>query len=180
MQYLYRAFSNEGNLLYVGISSQWHNRLHQHEKTSGWIHEADYVKIERFEDRESAAEAEKKAIVLEKPRDNKVFSEDYESASVHWAKIKKWILSGKATDQRHQELVDWIRESGLDVYGNKPRELRPKGMAFLFGQEIEINVYHGYKPCRNCAGVWNSTIIQDAYVEGELQLLEVGERNGLN
>lgn len=180
MEYLYRAFDNTGALLYVGISSRWHYRLHQHEKTSDWIERADYVQISRFPDRESVERAEKEAIRSEKPQFNKVFSEDYEAAPSHWLKLKQWIRSGKAPDKTHQFIVDNIRESALLDYKVKPSELRPKMMAFLFLQQIEIAVYHGFEPCRNCGGVWNSSIIQPGYEGGEDMLLEVGAKNGTN
>jgi predicted GIY-YIG superfamily endonuclease len=180
MQYLYRAFNKEGELLYIGISSQWHHRLHQHEKTSAWIEEADHVTIERFPDRETVAEAERRAVLTEKPRDNKVFAHDYESPAAHWAKIKKWVKSGEAPDYTHQMIVTWMRETAFEVYQNKPAQLRPKAIAFLFLQEVELAARHGFRPCRNCAGVWNSSIIQPGYEGGEEQLLEVAEKNGAN
>jgi predicted GIY-YIG superfamily endonuclease len=175
MQYLYRAYGSKGELLYIGISSQWHHRLHQHEKTSEWIEQATNVTIERFPDRESVSLAERKAVEAEKPIYNKVFAHDYESAPIHWAKIKTWIKTGRAPDDNHQLIVDAIRETALDVYENKPAQLRPKGMAFLFLDLIEMAVYNGYKPCRNCVGLWNSSIIQPGYEGGEEQLLGKGE-----
>lgn len=180
MQYLYRAFDKEGQLLYIGISGQWHHRLHQHEKTSEWMERADYVKIERFPDRESVSNAERLAVVTEKPLYNKVYVEEYESAAAHWHRLKKWIKSGVAPDAQHQQLVDDIRETASDVYRNKPSQLRPRGMAYLFLEQIELDVYHNVTPCRNCAGVWNSAIIQPGYEGGEEQLLETGELNAIN
>lgn len=180
MQYLYRAFDSDGQLLYIGISGQWHQRLHQHEKTSDWIEKADYVKIERFADRQAVSEAEQLAVITEKPLYNKVYVEEYESAATHWHRIKKWVKSGVAPDEQHQELVDDLRSTAFEVYGNKPAQLRPRGMAFLFLEQIEFDVFHGRLPCRNCAGVWNSAIIQPGYEGGEEQLLQVGETNGIN
>jgi hypothetical protein len=74
-------------------------------------------------------------------------------------------------------LVDWIRNTAWEAYGNKPRQLRPKGMAFLFQQEVDVNAYYGWKPCRNCLGVHSSAIMHYA-LEGEEQLLEVEAQNG--
>jgi len=178
MQYLYRAFNEYGELLYIGISGQWHRRLHEHEKTSAWIEEADYVKLERFPDRESVSEAEQLAVLVEKPLYNKVYNQEYESAATHWHRIKKWLKSGVAPDEEHQTLIDDLRETAFEVYGNKPSQLRPRGIAFLFLQQIEIDAYHGKTTCRNCAGVWNSAIIQPGYEGGEEQLLKIGAENG--
>ena len=177
MQYLYRAFDSSDNLLYVGISYDWLKRLHSHEKDSEWLELTDRVTIERYPDRDSVLDAEKRAIIAEKPLYNKVFSDEYEAASVHWAKLKKWIKSGKAEDYRHQVLVDWIRSTAWQSYDNKPRQLRPKAMAFLFQEELDIATHYGWKPCRNCLGIRSSAIMQYA-PEGEEQLLEVEAQNG--
>jgi predicted GIY-YIG superfamily endonuclease len=174
MQYLYRAYNSQDQLLYVGISSQWHHRLHQHEKSAEWIEQADYVKIERFLDRESVSIAEREAVTAEKPIYNKVFAEDYESAAAHWMRIKSWIKSGNAPDDSHQYIIDVIRLCAKKTYQNNPSKLRPGGMGFLFLEIVEMLVRQGFEPCRNCAGVWNSSTIQGGYQQGEKQLLENG------
>lgn len=181
MQYLYRAYDSQKNLLYVGISGKWHERLHAHEKTSEWIEQADWVKIERYSDRDSVEAAEKLAIRSEKPKFNKVFSEDYESAANHWAVLKKAIKSGKAKDNHHQLLIDMIRISAKDVYECNPSKLQSAGMAFLFFDLVEWLVYNtDYQPCRNCAGVWNMNFVQNSREIGESQLLGEEYHNGTN
>lgn len=179
MQYLYRAFDSEQNLLYVGISGKWSERLHAHEKTSDWMEQTDWVKIERFPNRPSVEQAEREAIRNEKPIYNKVFSEEYESANIHWAIIKKTVRSGKAIDAHHQVLVDAIRETALEVYGCDPRKLKSAAIANLFFEEVEWRVYHtDYRPCRNCGAVWGMNFIQNSLEDGERQLLEEGSKNG--
>jgi predicted GIY-YIG superfamily endonuclease len=172
MQYLYRAFDSQNQLLYVGISNQWHHRLHQHEKSAAWIEQADYVKIERFSDRESVSVAEREAVKTEKPLHNKVFNEDYEAALAHWKKIKRWIKTGHAPDESHQYIVDVIRDCAKDLYQNNPNTVKSEGMAFLFLEIVEALFYQGFEPCRNCAGVWNSSTIQVGHAVGKAELLK--------
>jgi hypothetical protein len=64
---LYRHFDVSGILLYVGISLSTAQRLSQHMSGSKWAAEITAVKIEHFPSREEAEEAERLAIVKEKP-----------------------------------------------------------------------------------------------------------------
>lgn len=67
---LYRHFSEEGVLLYVGISLSWPARTKQHAHGSRWFDQVAKVEIERFPTREAALDAERKAIKAEKPKFN--------------------------------------------------------------------------------------------------------------
>lgn len=67
---LYRHFDKAGKLLYVGISLSTSVRLLQHRNNSQWFNEIATITIEKFEDRKSAAKAEKEAIRSEAPRYN--------------------------------------------------------------------------------------------------------------
>lgn len=67
---LYRHFSSNGSLLYVGISLNPFYRLSQH-KESEWFHDVTEVRIEWFDTKANACLAERRAIVLEAPIHNK-------------------------------------------------------------------------------------------------------------
>ena len=67
---LYRHFDAKGTLLYVGISLNTVNRLCQHKTSSPWINDISLIKIEQFNTREEAIEAEKTAIQNECPLHN--------------------------------------------------------------------------------------------------------------
>jgi len=67
---LYRHFDEEGKLLYVGISLNALNRLAQHRDASHWFRRIASVRIEWFDSREAASEAEIKAICEEDPECN--------------------------------------------------------------------------------------------------------------
>lgn len=71
LQYLYRHFDKDGNLLYVGISLSVIQRLSQHKNCSPWYHKIAKIEVETFDDRASALVAEKKAIIEEHPIYNK-------------------------------------------------------------------------------------------------------------
>ena len=70
MQYLYRAYDNENNLLYVGITQSLRNRIRTHMSVSKWMERTDWIKIERYPDRESVEQAERVAIKTELPEKN--------------------------------------------------------------------------------------------------------------
>lgn len=70
MTALYRHFSKDHELLYVGISLCAFIRLAQHRVHSIWFNEIATVTIERFSSREEALQAETRAIKKEGPKYN--------------------------------------------------------------------------------------------------------------
>lgn len=69
---LYRHFDKDKNLLYVGISYNAFARLAQHEFSSTWAGLSVRMEIEYFDTRALAMNAEKMAIINEKPIHNLV------------------------------------------------------------------------------------------------------------
>lgn len=69
-QALYRFFDEGGSLLYVGVSIHPFARMGQHKHDKSWWGEVASTTIERFPDRKAVLEAERTAIVTEKPRYN--------------------------------------------------------------------------------------------------------------
>lgn len=67
---LYRAYSADEELLYVGISISFLTRLGQHRRGAFWFEEVATIKVRHFDSRAAAAPAEASAIVAEKPRYN--------------------------------------------------------------------------------------------------------------
>lgn len=68
---LYRHFSEEGELLYVGVSLTVPARTHAHSNLSSWFDDVVRIEIERFETIKDAWEAETEAIRNERPKYNK-------------------------------------------------------------------------------------------------------------
>lgn len=91
---LYRHFDVEGALLYVGISVSWPARTKAHAGGSRWFDLVAKVEIERFETREAALDAERKAIKAEKPRFNIIHNRD----DAPKAKPKTWRDNPKLFD----------------------------------------------------------------------------------
>jgi predicted GIY-YIG superfamily endonuclease len=174
MQYLYRAYDSSDNLLYVGISGQWSERLHAHERSSEWLQLTDRVNIERYPDRDSVVQAEKRAIIEEKPTYNKVHNQTYESVYGHWLKIKSWVKSGDAPDFFHQWVIDDIREEA-SYYGLSPSRIKPASAAFLFEWSITHLERLTAPVCRNCLGVAKSKLMTNAIRAGRDQLRAIGE-----
>src|SRR6267154_1953762 len=64
---LYRHFSKDGKLLYIGITTHESGRRKQHQVEAKWFAEIANVEVVEFETREQAAEAERAAIASEAP-----------------------------------------------------------------------------------------------------------------
>jgi len=67
---LYRHFDAEGHLLYVGTSLNALNRIGGHKNNSTWYKSIANMTIERFDCKENALKAERKAITEEHPLHN--------------------------------------------------------------------------------------------------------------
>jgi excinuclease UvrABC nuclease subunit len=66
---VYRAYDEDGELLYVGISMNLEGRLAKHRVTTWWP-EVDEITVKWFSGREAAKAAERAAIRNENPRYN--------------------------------------------------------------------------------------------------------------
>jgi len=86
---LYRAYDDTGVLLYVGISYSIAGRTVQHESGSKWHELAVKITIERFNNRALAIEAEKQAIIKERPIYNKANNPEYKHKEVKVKDKKK-------------------------------------------------------------------------------------------
>lgn len=65
--YLYRHYSETGDLLYIGISLNHVQRLTQHQKTASWFEQIQRIEIEKFDSRPEVELAEQAAIKAERP-----------------------------------------------------------------------------------------------------------------
>ena len=73
---LYRHFSADGTLLYVGISLSWPARTKAHVRGSRWFNRVAKVEIERHPTREAALDAERQAIKNERPAFNVIHNRE--------------------------------------------------------------------------------------------------------
>jgi excisionase family DNA binding protein len=67
---LYRFYAADDTLLYIGITQELPTRLKVHDGTKPWYHQVAYIKVEHFDTRDDALEAEEKAIRAEQPLHN--------------------------------------------------------------------------------------------------------------
>jgi hypothetical protein len=64
---VYRAYSKQNQLIYVGRSVNFHNRISSHKGFSEWFKKVDFFKITHFETDSEMRLYEKAIIELEKP-----------------------------------------------------------------------------------------------------------------
>jgi len=159
MQYLYRAYGPQDQLLYVGISGNWSERLHSHERTSEWMELTDVVKIERYATREDVEKAERQAIVTEAPIFNKMHNLSFESAKDHFQKFKFWTYRNVIVDDVHIALIEKMRQTlPLLLVDYKRKQARYVALLFfIYYQELKEA---GDLDCRNCQAMFEHKQIQ--------------------
>lgn len=72
---LYRHFDGDGTLLYVGTTWNPLVRSSKHQTKSQWFHDVATITIEWFPSESTARDAESLAIVRERPKHNKTYSQ---------------------------------------------------------------------------------------------------------
>lgn len=113
METLYRFFDKAGQLLYVGISNNWTQRLKQHYKDSEFFDQVASATFEHFNTREEVEAAEKAAILTEGAIYNKAFNPNFETTQQHFQKLKAWVYSNIEPDLVHASLIDTLRKTFL-------------------------------------------------------------------
>jgi hypothetical protein len=95
---LYRYFSKTGELLYIGITDRPHKQRHgEHRAEKRWFADIDRVETASFATRTLALEAERAAIVAERP--------------VHNIESRR-VLSGKSSAEKMRALRQRTRGAG--------------------------------------------------------------------
>lgn len=110
METLYRFFDKNDQLLYVGISNNWTQRLKQHYKDSDFFEEASFITLTYFDTRAEVEAAEKLAIETEQPIYNKAYNPNYEDAVTHFAKIKAWVYTKLEPDATHAGMIKELQD----------------------------------------------------------------------
>lgn len=124
-QILYRYFDKDDNLLYVGISSNYQARAASHAKFSKWSHLASYVRLEHFPNRQSVLDAEKFAIISEKPIYNIIHNQQAVTSENHWLDL----ISFSLTDNWHSKINESVKiyQATLSSWFNN--EINPEVLA---------------------------------------------------
>lgn len=106
---LYRFYDEGDQLLYVGISNNWQQRLKQHYKASPFHQETAKITLTHYETRAEVENAEKQAILQENPKYNKALNPNWENPAEHIQKIKFWVYSNIAPDDEHSLIVQELK-----------------------------------------------------------------------
>ncbi len=77
---LYRFFGAGGTLLYIGITNSIPTRLKQHNREKEWWLGVNEIKVEHFPSREAVLEAERRAIIAERP----LYNDKHNDAGKAW------------------------------------------------------------------------------------------------
>ena len=97
---LYRCWSEAGDLLYVGITSNLTSRLKQHKYGTDWFPQVARVTATAHPDRMSALVAEAQAIETESPLHNRPPKYSTELPSVEW--VEAAAPAAPSTGERDQ------------------------------------------------------------------------------
>lgn len=154
METLYRFFNKDNQLLYVGISNNWTQRLKQHYKDSEFFEQVHHATFEHFETRQEVEAAEKKAILTEGAIYNKAFNPNFETGPQHFQKIKAWVYSKIAPDEQHAGLVFELRNLFLE---DPDWTSKTSGPIAFYLVEALPNWDHYYSMnCDYCVRLWSA------------------------
>lgn len=136
MNYLYRLFDANDQLLYVGISKSAIHRLHQHLEQQPWSEQIAKQTVERFKNRDDLLRAERAAIKAEQPKHNLIHNtradletpkvkrrprkeSKYGRGTVRQLPSGKWQAAKRNADGKYepapetfttqQEAADWLK-----------------------------------------------------------------------
>jgi predicted GIY-YIG superfamily endonuclease len=103
--YVYRLFSANDELLYVGITTDPYVRWRQHQRNKPWADEVTHYLLQRFAYPDLAAAAESRAISNEQPKYNVKGTDEHNNTMV------ARMLAGRAKqkamrEQDHENVIN--------------------------------------------------------------------------
>ncbi|MFG6084244.1 hypothetical protein ACEUZ9_000493 [Paracoccus litorisediminis] len=105
---LYRHFSKDGELLYVGISLPAVARLKQHKSRAPWYSKIDRITIERFPSRADALLAEGRAICTERPVHN--IAQNWEARNLIRTELMDAIARNRVSIAKLSREINFLSE----------------------------------------------------------------------
>ena len=116
---LYRFFSQNGTLLYVGISLSALTRYRNHKTSANWWLEISSIQVVNYPSRELAEAAEKRTIISERPLYNRVHTTfkneaEREEAIRAAAQIGRGMRWPAPTQKMEYEIVEIVARRGLE------------------------------------------------------------------
>jgi predicted GIY-YIG superfamily endonuclease len=102
MTYVYRCYSDDGRLLYVGAAEDIERRLREHCRSlwSPWVGQLADIAVEWHPDRGTAEDIERQAIASESPLYNITHSADRRKAR---AMVRQYERDGLAWDRAERK-----------------------------------------------------------------------------
>lgn len=97
---LYRFFGAGGTLLYIGITNEIPRRLKQHSGDKPWWLGVSSITVEHYPSREAVLEAERRAIITEKPLYN-----DQHNRAGRWPKVETTVETVVKTVEVHTDVL---------------------------------------------------------------------------
>jgi len=114
--FLYRHFSKDGTLLYIGVTSCPVDRLQNHKYESHWAADIDRIEMMRFGSTEEAATAERQAISAEKPLHNVTYvpidqTNDLCRKLKNWMDLNNWrpVDAAKHLHVKARTVQRWLK-----------------------------------------------------------------------
>lgn len=86
---LYRFYGKDSDLLYIGITATPNERWKQHSKDKPWWEEVENIAVDKYRSRQSVLEAERNAIIEEKPKYNIVHNQKTSTATIRTPQTKR-------------------------------------------------------------------------------------------
>lgn len=136
VQKLYRHFSQDGELLYVGITARFPDRIAHHSRHARWWADVARIEIETFPDRESVLAAEAKAIKTEFPVFNIRLKE---VERVECAPAPAWSNPAKVDPARPKPMRIMRPHQTSELVGLCDRQLRELEHQGLFPRRFSLN-----------------------------------------
>ena len=155
MEVLYRFFDKDAQLLYVGISNNWTQRLKQHYKHSRFFEQVRYATFTHYETREQVEQAELLAIKSEGAIYNKAFNPNYETSITHFRKIKDWVYSTDEPDEQHAGIVNELRILFLNDDDWEEKKSGPIAFYLIEFMDEWQELYQ--LDCNSCVDLYNDT-----------------------
>ena len=101
--HLYRHYDTADGLLYIGQSNNAFKRYAEHQQRSDWVEQSVTMRIEHFDTREAVIDAERRAILLERPKFNRcAVSKRVKSTRLVAMRVDDSFLSKLDTWRRQQ------------------------------------------------------------------------------
>jgi predicted GIY-YIG superfamily endonuclease len=150
-QVLYRLFDEASELLYVGVSKNALARMDQHQLDKPWFTDVALVKFEHFPSREAVLEAERLAILTERPKYNQQHSG--QTIDNHLTELPMLEDHQDLYRSVQHDMANHIKRQGPEIWGSS---WIAQGYLYSVGEWVNHLVQDGNDWCPACAKIAKS------------------------